>query len=439
MSPGDATAGRLAARVLRAAGVDAAYGAPLPGLDAVPVARPGIATLLAAAHARVHALPAAVVGADGTLTVGDPGRDPAEPLVVATAADVAAAVGPLAAAVAASTAAVLHLDLDPQTPVPDVAISAPPAVDRWVEPADDVVAAVRSAQAPVVLAGPGVVRDGAVPGLHALAAVAHLGVLNTWGAKGVFDWRSRHHLATAGLQARDFALGGLGDADLIVATGVDPAETGGDAWRLAPAVEVPPGALDPLSERWSRPAAPIVVPPLRPALAAVTQEGWASTARPLAPTLVTRHYGQVFGAGGLVAADPGVAGYWVARTFATTTLGGVLVPAEPGRPGLAVACAAVARLRRPGRPVLAVTDGPLPAAAAEVLDAARSLGVAVPVEVWDPGARPLGRDDHLAALVSAAHADRPAVAAVATDPGQLARMVDAAGPVTAWGGLPVGS
>ena len=53
---------------------------------------------------------------------------------------------------------------------------------------------------------------------------ASLGVLNTWGAKGVFDWRSRHHLATAGLQEHDFALAGLGDADLIVATGVDPDE-----------------------------------------------------------------------------------------------------------------------------------------------------------------------------------------------------------------------
>ena len=117
-----------------------------------------------------------------------------------------------------------------------------------------------------------------------------------------------------------------------MAAGVDPAEAGGDAWRLAPAVEVPPGALDPLSERWSRPAAPIAVPPLRSALATVTQQGWASTASPLAPTLVTRHYGQVFGAGGLVAADPGVAGYWVARTFATTTLGGVWCPPTQAGP-----------------------------------------------------------------------------------------------------------
>ncbi|HET6948995.1 MAG TPA: hypothetical protein VFI47_01370, partial [Acidimicrobiales bacterium] len=341
---GTSTAGRLAARVLRAAGVEAAYGAPVAGLGAVPVASPLAAGRLAAAHGRVHRRPAAVVVAGGTVTVtvtvagaaGSAGAGGAPSLTVASVADLAAAVEPLAAAVAAGTGAALRLDLDPDAPAPAVTLPVAPVRDRWTVPGDDTVAAVRAAARPVVLAGPGVVQDGAVPGLHALAAAAHLGVLNTWGAKGVFDWRSRHHLATAGLQAHDFTLGGLGDADLIVTTGLDPAEAG-DAWRLAPSIDVPPGALGPLAERWSRAAVTIPVPPLRPALAAVTQEGWRSDAVPLAPTRVTRHYGQVFGAGGVVAADPGVAGYWVARTFATTDLGGVQVPAGRDQDGFAVA------------------------------------------------------------------------------------------------------
>jgi thiamine pyrophosphate-dependent acetolactate synthase large subunit-like protein len=276
------------------------------------------------------------------------------------------------------------------------------------------------------------VRAGAVPGLHALAAAGSLGVLNTWGAKGVFDWRSRHHLATAGLQALDFELAGLGTADLIVATGVDPAEAGGDRWRLAPAVEVAPGALDPLSGRWDRPLSDIAVPPLRTGLARVTQEGWASTSTPLAPSLVTRHYSQVLGAGGLVAADPGTAGYWVARTYATTELGGVQVPAPAGHAGFAVACATVARLRTPARPVLAVVDGPVTAAVHEALDAAASLGVAVPVEAWHADGDRVTGDDHLARLQAIVHADRPPPVELATDPGQLGFMVDVAGEIIAW-------
>src|SRR4051794_34245217 len=96
----------------------------------------------------------------------------------------------------------------------DRPVSDQPVSDRWQEPPDDVVAAVGAAAAPVVLAGPGVVYEGAVAGLHALAVAGSTGVLNTWGAKGVFDWRSRHHLATVGLQALDFERGGLAGADL---------------------------------------------------------------------------------------------------------------------------------------------------------------------------------------------------------------------------------
>ena len=136
----------------------------------------------------------------------------------------------------------------------------------------------------MVLAGPGVVEDRATPGLNALAAAGTLGVLNTWGAKGVLDWRSRHHWATVGLQARDFELGGLGAADLIVATGVDPREAPPERWHLAPVLDVPPGSLGPLAEQCRRPDAELSMPPLRDALAAVTRQGWAGEGAPLAPT-----------------------------------------------------------------------------------------------------------------------------------------------------------
>ena len=135
----------------------------------------------------------------------------------------AAAVPAIAAAARGGRGVELRLDLDLDAPT-DATIDVPPVdgVGRAVD--DAVVDALRAAERPMVLAGPGVVLDRAVPGLHALAAAGSLGVLNTWGAKGVFDWRSRHHLATAGLQARDFELGGVADADLVIATGIDPAE-----------------------------------------------------------------------------------------------------------------------------------------------------------------------------------------------------------------------
>ena len=377
-------------RALASAGVDALYGDPVPGFPVVPVASAPLAALLAAAHERVHGRRALVVTGDEQ--------------ALATLADRLA----------------------------DEAGSAP---DRRVEAGAEVVARIAAAERPMVLAGPGVVTEGAVPGLHALATAGSLGVLNTWGAKGVFDWRSPHHLATAGLQERDFELGGCADADLVIATGIDDDEAPAALWQEAPHLVVVPGALDPMAEQLSRPHTTPALPPLRTGLAAVTQEGWAVTAAPLAPTQATRAYSTVLGAtGGMVAADPGWAGYWVARTFATTELGSALVPGRHGVPGFAAACALVARLQRPLRPVLAAVDH-VDDGTSGVLELAGTLGVGLGVEVWSGDGDELDADAHVERLRTLAVADVPIVATLATDATQRQGMIDVAGPVIAWGGL----
>ena len=416
-------------RALRAVGIDAVYGAALPG-GATGQATAPCAMVLAAAHRRVLGTRAVVHLGDGQVV--EPGSPDAPAGHVGVDGDLAAATvaafGP-----GGSGRLVFAGDLDADIPDPGMVWVAPSG-DRWSEPDDAAVAALRAARAPVVLAGPGVLIEGEIAGLHGLAAAGSLGVLNTWGAKGIFHWRSRHHLATGGLQARDFELGGLGDADLIVATGLDPWESPDERWRLSAAIEIPPAALAPLAERWARPAQAIPLPPLRTGLAAATQAGWARTAAPLAPSLATRNYGTVLGRSGLLAADPGVAGFWAARTFSTTEAGAVVVPSRADAAGLAVAAAFVARRSRPSRPVLAVVDHLSPLSR-EVLDLAASAGVAVAVEVWDGDGPPLDGDGHLRRLellVAGAPAE-PVSLTVAGD--QLQAMVAVAGPVVAWGGI----
>jgi hypothetical protein len=422
------TAGELLVRWLGVQGIDAVYGRPLPGLTVVEVDDPEVAATMATAHRRVHGVPAAAHTGGGRLLVAGP--EPSGPQLAVTDpsdlldADISLDGG----------AIVLRLDLDLEAPAPDAIPPAPVPVDRWIEPDTHDLQVIAAARSPVVLAGPDVIQRQAVAGLNALATSASLGVLNTWGAKGVFDWRSRHHWATVGLQARDFELGGLAGADLIVATGLDPDEAPAERWQLAPTIVAHPCSLGPLAERWWRPRLDLAMPPLRAGLAAVTQEGWSAEDLPLAPTRATLNYGRSFGPGGLVAADPGVAGYWVARTFATTEPGNVHVPARADAVGLAPACALVARLRRPSRAVLAVVDGPLAAAVHAVLEAADHLGVGVPLEVWDPSGPALAPADHLDRLRQLAVAERPKPVSLATDPAQLGRMIDVAGPVVAWGG-----
>ena len=220
-----------------------------------------------------------------------------------------------------------------------------------------VIEAIDAAERPVVLAGPGVVLHHAVEGLRALRRAASVGVLNTWGAKGVFDWRSPHHLATAGLQARDFERGGLADADLIIATGLDEREVLAE-WRARAGGRR--GAVVARAAGRAHPAARArdhgATAP-RGARARHPGRAGQRTVGPLPPTKVTQHYSQVLGDGGLVAADPGTAGYWVARTFATQQLGGVQVTADRDQQGFAVACATVARLADPA-PARAGGGGP---------------------------------------------------------------------------------
>lgn len=296
----------------------------------------------------------------------------------------------------------------------------------WEEPSAEVLDRLRSAASPLVLAGPGVVRDGAIAGLNALAVAGSVGVLNTWGAKGIFDWRSRHHLATVGLQARDAELAGVPDADLLVCVGVDDLEAAPALWRTVPALDVPTAMLGPLSETWWRPHSEILMPPLRDRLAAATQAGWAATGAPLAPSQATRNYGEVVSLGGTVAADPGLSGYWVARTLGTTRPGAVHVPAEADASGFAVACAVVARRRWPDVPALAVVDRLTP-------EAASMLEPGVAVEVWCDDGDVLDAEAHASRLSDLLVTG--GVARLRTDPGQLAAMVEAAGPITAWNGL----
>jgi thiamine pyrophosphate-dependent acetolactate synthase large subunit-like protein len=377
------TAAAQRGRALRSAGIDAVYGSPLEGFPVIEV--PGaLAPLLAAAHERVHVAPAAVHRDDGELVV-------------------ASSIGEESA-----------------------------ITSRWEETGAETIATIRAARRAVVVAGSGVVADHAVPGLHAFAAATGVGVLNSWTAKGVFDWRSRHHFATVGLQARDLELGGLVDVDLVITTGLRPGDGIGDVSAFAPVVDIPTAALAPLAAHTSRVVEDLEYPPLRQLLTPVSQQGWESTSVPLPPTKVTLDYSRALGATGVVAADPGVSGYWVARTFTTVELGSALVASAADTTGFAVACAIVERLRRPARPVLAVVDAPITDTVGELLELASSLGVGVGVEVWDNDGDALDAGAHVERVRALSLSERVRVTTIATDPGQLAQMTTIAGPIVAW-------
>ena len=285
----------------------------------------------------------------------------------------------------------------------------------------------------VVLAGPGVVGTRSIEGLRAFATAANVPVANTWGAKGVFPWDSPHHMGTCGLQALDFELLGFASYDAIIATGTDLAESPEERFALAPLADIPPTALGRLADGVIPDGEPIPSNELYTRLSAVAQPGYADDRVPLHPARAVADVRAASSAGEVVVADPGVAGLWMARTFPTSEPGTIVVPAI-ATPGIAAALALVAALR--GLPAIAVTTEPLDPATLGVLELATELGVALATDVWGAGGPVRRADDHLEHLKAAAREPGVTIVDVPVDVSLTRTLVDAAGPVVAWGGLP---
>jgi hypothetical protein len=151
----------------------------------------------------------------------------------------------------------------------------------------------------------------------------------------------------------------------------------------------------------------------------------------LHPARATRDLGALRPDGGLVVADPGPAGFWVARAFPTTEPGSVLVPATDA-PGTAAAAALVGGLDG-GRSTLGVTTLPLDPMTERVLDLARSLEVDLVLEAWSEdrtgGLQP---EQRLTNTNQAMAEPGVSVLPVPVDFEKTKDLVAVAGPITAW-------
>jgi hypothetical protein len=259
--------------------------------------------------------------------------------------------------------------------------------------------------------------------LRDLAARGHVGVSNTWGAKGVFAWDSPHHLGTVGLQARDYELGGFADAALILGVGVDEDESPWARWALAPTAQITPDQLGALAAAWPRPPQPdIALPPLFAALSAVCMPSYQAPQVPLHPGRAIIETKGALGAGDRVAADPGGAlGMWVARAFPTSELGSVVVPATVAA-DFAVTAAVACALRPEPQRVLAITDR----ADSAALEWARGRSVSPTVVVWGDRGDIASPDDVGPAIA------RGGVVHLPVDMTRTDELIAVAGPIIAW-------
>ncbi len=385
------------------------------------------ALLLADADGRLSGGYGAALVAGPILHVSSQPGGRAEPRTVASAdelIDVLAALG----AVSTPTTVALHVDVDLDEPaaaslVARLDVPSGVAVTLNASFADAMVA---------VVVGPGVVRAGHIEGLREMAVLGGLGVVNTWGAKGVFRWDSPFHFGTAGLQARDFELAGVTAADIVVTCGLDPSETPLDLLGSFVIQDVEPWQLPALVANWPRSDGPPEArPALYAALAAVVTPMYESTTTPIEAPRAALHLSGACPEGGVVVADAGAVGFWLARTFPTGVAGSVVVPAI-AQPGFAAAAGIVARLA--GRPCVAVVDGPLDSVTEGLLELAERHGVGFGVQVWGHDGVLDDVSEHVAMTQRGFGAEVITIDDVPIGEEGLEELVEVAGPIVAWAG-----
>lgn len=251
----------------------------------------------------------------------------------------------------------------------------------------------------VVVAGPGVLAARASSGVRTLAGIAGATVVNTVGAKGLFAWDDPLHGGTVGLQVDDATLAEVTTADLVITTGLDPAESVTLSVTLAgraeadptSVVDVPPTHLALAAGGWPPADGPGPRPPIYDRIAAVAGPMYAvevAPGDPMPPPQAARALADGLPEGGLVVAPPGPTGFWIGRTFPTSVAGSVIVTTgDPAGTAELVALEAA----RSGRPTTLVVSGPeVPGGVADgaLLAAGVAEDLPLVIEVWTGAASP---------------------------------------------------
>ena len=252
-----------------------------------------------------------------------------------------------------------------------------------------------AATGPVVLAGPGVARDGAMDALVRFAERLRLPVTTTFLGKGVFPDDHPNALGTIGFMVRDYANFGFDRSDLVIAVGYDLVEYAPERWNpgrdkrilhihrtvaeVDDAYELEVGVQGDIGESLDAiadAAAPEPRPDWEPRAERLVREelasGAADDAFPLRPQRIVHDVREALGREDVVLCDTGSAKIWMARLFPTYAPNTCLISNGLATMAFSLPGALAAKLVHPERKVLAVMgDGAFLMSAAEIETAVR--------------------------------------------------------------------
>lgn len=307
--------------------------------------------------------------------------------------------------------------------LPENRAQMPPESGEWTRPltprpapiptpSDEAVAEaarlVAAAARPLVLAGNGVLRQGAAPELRRFAERLGIPVVATFMGKGAIDDRDPLSLLTVGLQARDHVITAFERADLVICVGYDPVEYAPSRWngdRTARilAIDTLPvevdasyqpelelvgdigsslaGILAELGDREARPEDPAIrgirETMLGELLANGSDEGW-----PIKPQKAVADLRRALAPDDLVVCDVGAHKVWIARLYQAYEPNTVIISNGFAAMGISVPGAIAASLVHPDRKVVALTGDGAFLMNSQELETARRVRARVTVVVW---------------------------------------------------------
>jgi len=241
---------------------------------------------------------------------------------------------------------------------------------------------IMAAENPIILAGNGAIRTHASRALRAYVHTTGIPAAETFMAKGLLDYEDPHALGTVGLQARDYALAGFDDADVVIAVGYDLVEHAPEHWNpgadktivvidtvaaeidqfFIPAVELIGDIAHVLARLAAgcrrRRSAPPESDRLRRLVFGALADAAGDDHFPMRPPRVLSDIRRALGRHDLLVSDVGLHKLWIGRIFPAHEPGTVLIANGLAGMGFALPTAIAAKLVDPRRHVVTVSgDG----------------------------------------------------------------------------------
>jgi acetolactate synthase-1/2/3 large subunit len=236
---------------------------------------------------------------------------------------------------------------------------------------------ITAANAPIILAGNGVIRQGAAESLVKFAEVLRIPVANTFMAKGVMPFTNELSLGTIGMKARDLPWFAFEKADVILCVGYDMVEYHPDMWnpdgeKTIIHIDALPAEVD---ERYivavgvlgdittslrsialhAKPQTSSPFKAVRKAIAADRAEFSNDTGFPVKPQKIVWDLREVLRPDDIAISDVGAHKMWMSRMYRAERPNTCIISNGFAAMGIAVPGAIAAKLAHPDRRVVAVT------------------------------------------------------------------------------------